>query len=152
MRRGLLVISLIVLLIAPASAEVTFRRGTLTIAQAGRRVTLQIEVANSPGTRAHGLMNRPRLDESAGMLFIFEETASWAFWMKNTLIPLSIAFIDDQRVIVDIKDMEVAKDPEQGPFPLYQSAKPYRYALEVNQGFFSRHHLSPGAKISFTVR
>jgi uncharacterized membrane protein (UPF0127 family) len=66
--------------------------------------------------------------------------------MKNTLIPLSIAFIGEDWRIVDIVDMDVAVDPANGPFPIYESKKPYKYALEVNQGFFKRKGLDVGAR------
>lgn len=137
---------------APVQAAVTFKRGTLTIVQAKVRVTLNVEVADTPESRAQGLMNRTTLAENAGMLFVFESTERWSFWMKNTLIPLSLAFIDEQWEIVDIEDMAVAKDPENGPFEFYNAVKPARYALEVNQGFFRRNGIGVGAKVTFTPR
>lgn len=152
MRRILVLIASLALLTLPAGASAPFKRSTLTIVQDAKRVTLSIEVADAPESRSLGLMYRPRLDENAGMLFVFEETASWGFWMKNTLIPLSIAFIDKTRRIVDIKDMQVAPDPEHGPFEIYMSAKPYRYALEVNQGFFKRKGIMVGARMFFIIK
>lgn len=132
------------------SPEITYKKGTITIAQSFRRISLQVEVADTPESRAQGLMHRKHLDENAGMLFIFEETSRGGFWMKNTLIPLSIAFMDEKWVIVDIKDMKVAKDPTgEGPFVVYSSAKPYRYALEVNEGFFARRDVTIGAKARY---
>lgn len=135
-----------------AGNDVIFKHGTVTITQGARRVTLQVEVADTPQARAQGLMHRTRLGEHAGTLFIFEETGNGSFWMKNTLIPLSIAFIDEQWRIVDIKDMAVAPDPEHGPFAFYASAKPYRYALEVNQGFFKRGGITVGARVTYVPR
>lgn len=143
---GLLVALLTVQVVA---AGATFRRGTLIITQGTRQLTLQVEVADTPQARAQGLMHRNELAERAGMLFIFEETGNGAFWMKNTLIPLSVAFIDERWRIVDIKDMAVAPDPERGPFAFYESAKPYRYALEVNQGFFRRNGITVGAQVTY---
>lgn len=141
-----------VVLASVAATGVTFKRGTLTIIQDSRRVTLAVEVADTPESRGQGFMFRRQLDENAGMLFIFEGTGSWSFWMKNTLIPLSIAFIDQNWRIVDIKDMQVAADPEQGPFEYYASAKPFKYALEVNQGFFRRKGITIGAQVVVTPR
>ncbi len=152
MRHVIIFSLLLVLVAAPVSGQVTFKRGSLTIVQGAIRVKMQVEVADTAEARAQGLMHRPRLDELAGMLFVFDETGTWGFWMKNTLIPLSIAFIDDHSKIVDIKDMQVAPDPEHGPFPIYVPARPYRYALEVNQGFFKRHRLGVGAKVTFVPR
>ena len=137
------------LITVPARAEVQFKRGTLTFVQSPKSVVLQVEVADTAAARAQGLMHRKRLAANAGMLFVFEETSSWGFWMKNTLIPLSIAFIGEDWRIVDIVDMPVAPDPANGPFPIYESKKPYRYALEVNQGFFVSKGLDVGARATF---
>ena len=157
MRRIALFFGILVLLTTGAAAgsaspEVTYKQGALTIAQSFRLVRLQVEVADTPASRAQGLMHRTHLDENAGMLFIFEATSRGGFWMKNTLIPLSIAFIDEKWRIVDIKDMKVAPDPSEGPFTVYDSAKPYRYALEVNEGFFTRSRVQVGAKVTYAPR
>ncbi len=140
------------LLGAPAQAAATFKRGTLVITQGPAKTTVEVEVADTPESHAQGLMSRTQLPENAGMLFIFESTGRWSFWMKNTLIPLSVAFIDERWEIVDIVDMAVAADPQNGPFALYNAAKPYRYALEVNLGFFRSKGLTVGAKVTFTPR
>ncbi len=145
MHRLSIAVILLSLIAVPASAQATFKRGTLTFVQDARRVTLQIEVADTPLSRSQGLMHRRTLVDNAGMLFIFEEPGSWGFWMKNTLIPLSIAFIGEDWRIVDIVDMAVAPDPEKGPFEIYESAKPFKYALEVNRGYFKRKGLGVGA-------
>ncbi len=136
----------------PVQAAVTYKRGTLTIVQGTVRVTLNVEVADTPEGRAQGLMHRTKLAENAGMLFDLESSGLWSFWMKNTLIPLSIAFISEDWTIVDILDMAVADDPQNGPFPYYAPAKPARYALEVNQGFFKRKGIAVGAKVIYTPR
>ena len=146
MPRFLLVILILVTVAAPSTdAQVRFKRGSLTFVQNTRSATLHVEVADTAAARAQGLMHRMRLPENAGMLFVFEETGYWGFWMKNTLIPLSIAFIGEDWRIVDIVDMAVAADPKNGPFPIYESQKPFKYALEVNQGFFKRKGLGIGA-------
>ncbi|HEY6102016.1 MAG TPA: DUF192 domain-containing protein [bacterium] len=149
MRHILLAILVALALIAvPARAEVQFKRGTLTFVQSPKSVTLQVEVADTAAARAQGLMHRKQLPDNAGMLFIFEETSTWSFWMKNTLIPLSIAFLDKNWHIVDIVDMDVEKDPER-PAKFYSSSVPYMYALEVNQGFFKRKGLPVGTRATF---
>lgn len=152
MRRVFVLFTMCALLAGPATAAAKFKHGTLTLVQSTRRVTVLVDVADTPETRALGLMFRARMDEHAGMLFVFDDPGSWGFWMKNTLIPLSIAFIDEQRQVVDIEDMKVAPDPERGPFEIYQSDKPFKYALEVNQGFFKRRKITVGAKVSFILR
>lgn len=130
------------------SPQIVYKKGTVVLSQSFRRVRLQVEVADTPQARAQGLMYRRQLDENAGMLFMFERTSGGAFWMKNTLIPLSIAFIGDNWKILDIQDMDVEENPAV-PVKTYPSAKPYRYALEVNQGFFERHRISVGAGVRY---
>jgi uncharacterized membrane protein (UPF0127 family) len=91
-----------------------------------------VELARTDAERQRGLMGRTSLEDGTGMLFVFPRTVSSAFWMKDTLIPLSIAFIDEQGVIVDIQDMQPLDET------LHYPADAYRYALEVPQGWFSR--------------
>src|SRR6266849_610065 len=133
---------------APAQTTPTLRRGMLVLAQDKARVTLTVEIADTPESRQLGLMNRPSLPDDAGMLFVFESTSRLAFWMRNTLIPLSVAFIDEQWKIVDIQDMRVGPNPQTGQIEIYESAQPSRYALEVNQGLFARRGIGAGAKVS----
>ena len=102
---------------------------------------IQAEVVADPDTRARGLMHRKALAQNAGMLFIFDEHAIHCMWMKNTLIPLSVAFIDDRGAIVNIADME--------PHDLQShcAARPVRYALEMNRGWFAARGIRPGARL-----
>lgn len=152
MRRALLLIMLTAGVMAapsPAGPAPQFGRGTLNIFHDGRRVTLAVEVANTVETRGYGLMLRKTLDENAGMLFVFEQEGKWGFWMKDTLIPLSIGFISGGWRLLEIQDMAVAADPQAGPWPIYEPRAAYKYALEVNQGFFQRKGISPGARLEF---
>lgn len=103
---------------------------------------IEAEVANDNAARATGLMNRPSMPMQRGMLFVFPEDAVQCFWMKNTLIPLSIAFIDDGGRIVQIVDMQ----PQS--LDNHCSAKPVRFALEMNAGWFRSRGLAPGARIN----
>jgi hypothetical protein len=91
-------------------------------------------------------MNRPSMPEDTGMLFIFPEDVSYAFYMANTLIPLSVAWIDSSGTIVDIQDMQPLTED------LHYSRKPYRWALEVNQGYFTRHGVAIGDRVSYWDR
>lgn len=154
MRRLLFILVILSLTVrAPAaSSKVVFERGTVIITQGAKRFTMAVEIAKTPPARAQGLMHRKSLDENSGMLFVFDEVSPVAFWMKNTLIPLSIAFVDQGGEIVDLLDMAVAPNPEKGPFEFYQSSKPVRAALEVNQGFFARRGITVGAKLTFVLR
>jgi uncharacterized membrane protein (UPF0127 family) len=106
----------------------------------GERVEVWVEIADNDAERARGLMGRTALAEDRGMLFVFDEEQTLSFWMKNTLIPLSIAFMDSEGRIVDIQDMKPLDDDP----PHYVSAEPARYALEVNQGFFEERGIKVG--------
>ncbi len=154
MRRVLLVLLILsVTRVAPAApTNVAPERGTVTIVQGNKRFTMVVEVARTPATIARGLMFRKSLDENTGMLFVFKEASPVAFWMKNTLIPLSIAFVDRWGKIVSIQDMHVAPDPEKGPFDHYLSGEPVLLALEVNQGFFARRGITVGARLTYELR
>ncbi len=100
-----------------------------------------VEVADSPEEMRLGLMFRKRLGEYEGMIFVYDNYVQSAFWMKNTEIPLSIAFMDKNGKIVDIRDMAPFDETPVGP------AQPYVYALEVNQGAFDRLQVKIGDTI-----
>jgi uncharacterized membrane protein (UPF0127 family) len=100
-----------------------------------------VEVADSDEERAHGLMHRESLPEDAGMIFVFAEEHSGGFWMKDTLIPLSIAFADGDGRVLRILDMEPC---EADPCRIYDPGVSYRSALEVNRGAFSEWGVEEG--------
>jgi len=102
---------------------------------------LAVEVAHTDAARTRGLMHRRMLPENRGMLFVFSGTALHAMWMMNTYIPLSVAFLDDNGVIINIADMQPhTRDT-------HPAARPAKYALEVNQGWFGKRGIRPGAKV-----
>jgi uncharacterized membrane protein (UPF0127 family) len=103
---------------------------------------INAEVASTQEQRAIGLMHRPTMPANDGMLFVFERPGQQCFWMKNTLLPLSIAFLDDDGTVVNIEEMK----PQS--LDSHCSAKPVRFALEMNQGWFSKRAIKPGAKIT----
>ena len=122
---------------------------TLTIVDSvGRRVPVGVEIADTDAERQTGLMGRTILPEDAGMLFVFEGEQTLSFWMRDTLIPLSVAYIDAEGRIVDIQDMQPLDDVP----PHYVSAEPARYALEVNQGFFEEWGLAVGDTVELPVQ
>jgi len=123
------------------SALETFEKRELNIDGRGGRVTITAELAISEAQRAQGLMHRRSLDDGEGMLFIFERDQILSFWMKDTLIPLSIAYIDSDGRILEIYDLQ-----PQNLNPV-RSIRPARYALEVPQGWFSRAGLGPGDRV-----
>jgi uncharacterized membrane protein (UPF0127 family) len=106
----------------------------------GEEVEVRVEIADTDPERARGLMGRTALAEDRGMLFVFEEEQELSFWMKDTLIPLSIAYMDSEGRTVDIQDMKALDDDP----PHYASAEPARYALEVNKGFFEERGVEVG--------
>jgi uncharacterized membrane protein (UPF0127 family) len=127
---------------ATLTAAPRLRTGTLTITNSrGEQVNMTVEIADTPDTRQLGLMFRSSMPADAGMLFDFGEDTNGGFWMQNTILPLSIAFIAADGKIVDIKDMQPLDTTTVG------SSGPYRYALEANQGFFRAHNISPGDQV-----
>lgn len=112
---------------------------TKTFSFAGK--SLSAEIAASPADRAQGLMHRQSLANNHGMLFIFEESGKHCFWMRNTPLPLTIAFIDEKGVVVNFADMQPLS--EQSHCPL----KNIKYALEMQQGWFKQKNIGAGAKL-----
>ena len=102
---------------------------------------IKAEVARSPDERAIGLMHRKSMPANDGMLFIFEQPAPQCFWMRNTLLPLSIAFVADDGTIGSIEEMA------PGNLDSNCSKQPVRYALEMNQGWFAKRGIKPGSKL-----
>lgn len=106
-----------------------------------------LEVANSPETRAVGLMGRESLGHDRGMLFVFEREQVLGFWMKNTLIPLDIIFIDSELTVVDVQTMR--PEHETAPdLPVYTSAAPALYAIEVNERRAAECGIEPGDTVT----
>jgi uncharacterized membrane protein (UPF0127 family) len=108
---------------------------------------LLLELATTPDQRARGLMFRQSMPDNQGMLFVFETQTSGPFWNMNTLIPLSIAFIDRDGTILDIQDMK-AQTPGSPP-DIYPPARPYFYALEANQGWYANNGVAVGDVLTF---
>jgi len=120
---------------------------TVAIDTGNADVRVQVEVADDMDEMAKGLMGRTALAEDAGMLFVYPEERELSFWMRDTLIPLSIAFMDGEGRIVDLQDMKVLDDRP----PHYTSAEPARYALEVNVGFFDERGVEVGDRAMLPV-
>jgi uncharacterized membrane protein (UPF0127 family) len=123
------------LLAAPALAQLP------TVELSAGMHLIRAEVAATQGARAQGLMFRESLPTNAGMVFVFEESAIHCMWMKNTLVPLSVAFIDQDGAIINIADMQPRSEQS------HCAAKPARYALEMNKGWFAQRGIRPGAKL-----
>jgi uncharacterized membrane protein (UPF0127 family) len=139
----------------------------------GTKVPLVVEVANDAGEMSCGLMHRTELPDDQGMIFVYEQDADGGFWMRNTLLPLSIAYTAADGRIVDILDMAPVPAPGNTPFRLpngsivpvgdgqqappgavwatYPPRQSYRYAIEVNQGWFARHNIAIGDHVDVSA-
>lgn len=102
---------------------------------------LDVQLAQTAQERQIGLMFRKEMPQHEGMLFIFEQATTQCFWMRNTFIPLTAAFIADDGTIVNLADMKPLSDDS------HCSARPVRFVLEMNQGWFSKRSISAGFKL-----
>lgn len=103
---------------------------------------IEAEVMADPGSRARGLMGRRSLAPQQGMLFVFPSQARHCMWMKNTLVPLSVAFLDETGTIINIEDMQPESEDN------HCAAGAARYALEVNRGWFAGKGIRAGARVA----
>lgn len=102
---------------------------------------IDTQLAISPEQRSIGLMFRKDMPQSEGMFFVFEQAAEQCFWMKNTLLPLTAAFVADDGTIVNLADMQPQTTIE------HCSTQPVRYVLEMNQGWFGKKRIRAGSKL-----
>ena len=121
-----------------AWADVVFKKSQVKVGAHA----LKVEVAAEEEQRMQGMMYRKSMGAEEGMLFIFDEPAYHSMWMKNTLIPLSVAFLDKDGVILNILDME----PQT--LDSHMAAGPAVYAIETNKGWFAAKKIKPGDKVT----
>jgi uncharacterized protein len=126
---------------SPASAQTRAQPPLPTVKLTAGFHQITAETATSPQSRMVGLMFREALAPNHGMLFVFEFKAQQCFWMRNTPLPLTIAFLDDDGTIVQLADMAPHQDSN------HCSRQPVRYALEMQQGWFGKRGLAAGARI-----
>lgn len=119
------------------SPQMNLRRTDLTAGM--YRIDTQLAV--TPQQREIGLMFRKEMPQQEGMLFVFEQAGVQCFWMRNTLLPLTAAFVADDGTIVNLADMKPQSDDS------HCSAKPVRFVLEMNQGWFAKRGIKAGAKL-----
>jgi uncharacterized membrane protein (UPF0127 family) len=119
---------------------------TIKILSGNKAVRLSVQVADTQRKREKGLMFVGTLPENEGMLFVFPTKTRGSFWMKNTWIPLSIAFLDSDGKILKIRDMMPCKG---GRCPSYYPGLSYRYAIEVNLGWFKKNQIKEGDYVKF---
>lgn len=137
-----LLLSLLVLATGPAWPQETPQLQLPRVTLAAGMHLIQAQVAATPQERAVGLMHRKDMPSNEGMLFAFEQASEQCFWMKNTLLPLTAAFVADDGTIVNLADMQ----PQT--LTSHCSAKPVRFVLEMNKGWFDKRGLKAGAKLS----
>jgi uncharacterized protein len=130
-------------------ARPAFSLGEVVIETGGEPVHARVEIAETDEQRQFGLMFRHELERIGGMVFLFPEETTGGFWMKNTFIPLSIAFFDRRGRIVRILDMEPCPGD---PCPVYDPGVPYHGALEVERGMFERWGIERGDRIRVVRR
>ncbi len=128
--------------IAPSLALAQVNVGLPTIELKAGMYRIQAELADNPKAREVGLMNRTSMPTNSGMLFVFDQKAAHCFWMNNTKIPLSIAFIGDDGKIVNIEEMQANTTNNHCP------KAAVRYALEMNKQWFSERVIVPGSVIT----
>jgi uncharacterized membrane protein (UPF0127 family) len=109
--------------------------------------TLTVEMATTPDQQERGLMFRESLGENEGMLFVFKNEETRFFWMKNTLIDLSIGYFNKNGNLIDIQEMKSGKGLADSVLPSYASAQPAKYALEMNKGWFDKNKIKLGTKL-----
>jgi uncharacterized membrane protein (UPF0127 family) len=133
---------------ALATPTPEFKRGRVTIQARSGPLTLQVEIADDEPKREYGLMNRRQLPPDAGMLFVFNPPADpklIGFWMKDTLLPLSIAFVEPNMAIESLQEMAALSEE------VHHAPRPYAYAIEANQGYFSQHGVAVGDTITINA-
>lgn len=128
----------------PGQSKLTTILATITTAN-NQAVNLTLELARTDKEQETGLMGRDSVPDGTGMLFVFKAPGSISFWMKDTKLPLSIAFIDSSGKILDIQDMQAYSEA------LHSPGQPYQYALEVGQGWFGRVEVKAGDKLNFKL-
>jgi hypothetical protein len=139
--RGLAALAGALLVAATAAAQTEAQPQLQTTAlQAGMHM-IRAEVARTPLQQQTGLMFRREMGPNEGMLFVFDQPGPRCFWMRNTLLPLTIAYIADDGGIVDLIDMQPLSEQS------HCSSRPVRYALEMNQGWFAKRGIKPGFKL-----
>lgn len=140
MKKSPLLLAASALLILAAGAAAQNARFSSTQLSAGMHL-IKAEVAATDPERQQGLMFREKMANNAGMVFVFDQPATQCMWMKNTLLPLSVAFIDEQGKIVNIEDMQ----PQT--LASHCSKQVVKYALEMNLGWFRQKNIKPGMTI-----
>ena len=119
----------------------------IVITQGKVQTKIQAEMAESEAQHEYGLMFRKELGPKEGMLFVFKDEMIRSFWMKNTIINLSIGYFNKDRKLVDIQEMKAVTSVLQTDIPTYLSQSPAQYALEMPEGWFKKNSIKVGAQL-----
>lgn len=111
---------------------------------------LIVDVAETDMQHEHGLMLRKKLGRNEGMLFVFKDEQPRSFWMKNTIINLSIGYFNKNKKLIDIQEMKSTTSIMEQNLPVYPSSGPAMYALEMSEGWFKRNQIKVGAVFKFS--
>ncbi|PSG98939.1 MAG: hypothetical protein BRC29_02305 [Nanohaloarchaea archaeon SW_7_43_1] len=114
--------------------------------------TISYETAVSDTEKREGLMLREELDENHGMIFVYDKSEKRSFWMKNTLIPLDIVFLDSEKRIINIEKAYPEPDAADSELRRYQSDAPAQYVIEVNQNYTDRNNIESGDTVKFSTK
>lgn len=149
--RSIVVINLILSSTAGYAFKVedkfTFKKEKIQLSQGSKSKTLLVEIAETEEQQARGLMFREKLKTDEGMLFVFKNEEPRSFWMKNTIINLSIGYFNKDKKLIDIQEMKAVTSVLQQDIPTYPSQGPAQYALEMSEGWFTKNHFTNGATL-----
>ncbi len=137
-----IIVGIVILFIATSGTQ---ESSAIVIHTGSGNNLVKVEVVSNPIDLEKGLMNRTHLDGDSGMLFVFPYESKWSFWMKNTLIPLDMIYVNSRLKIVDITTMQPCK---ADPCPDYNPIAQAKYVLEVNAGYSAAHNITIGDEIT----
>lgn len=129
-----------------------FFGGSTTVYFPESDAVIQVEVADTPGQREKGLMYRKKLSINKGMLFVFLEEEYREFWMKNTLIPLDMIFVDEKGRIINIEEAYPEPNASTRNLKTYRSEEPAKYVIETNSTFTERRDIEEGDRVVIPTR
>ena len=111
-------------------------------------LTITCDIASTPQQRSNGLMHRSSLPITHGMLFVYEQPQNLSFWMKNTLIPLDIIFIDEHGVVINVESADIQPNVADNELKRYKSNAPAQYVVEINKGMAMSYSIKQGTIVS----
>lgn len=129
------------------SEKIEFKKKMIVITQGKVQTKIQAEMAESEAQHEYGLMFRKELGPKEGMLFVFKDELIRSFWMKNTIINLSIGYFNKNKKLIDIQEMKAVTSVLQTDIPTYPSESPAQYALEMPEGWFKKNSIKVGAQL-----